>query len=468
MNHFDRLFAKARGCLIAATLALAMMAPTVSALALDRITLKDGNKVVEGTIVRELNGSIFFKYVENGVEKQVRFSPEQIAKIERDVKPAEKAQAPAPAPATTPANTPSAIPAATVPAPAGTTDATGAAAGAAAGTGAAASGSKTPKAVVITLGDRDNGDMVGMYFTAHTLREIIPSLEKTLGTDRSGVVVFRIYSGGGSAWEVPKLHAVLRNEYMKRWRTVAWVESSISAAAMTPHCLDEIYFTSQANYGACTMFSGRLKMSKGTDLESVLALMEKVSREAGYDYRIMRSMQIPDPLSATVHPDGRVEFFADETSGDILVNRAGEILTLNAVTAAQIKFSKGTADTLEELTKLMGYKELDWVGEKVPGIGWPVSKEERAQMNFRKKTKLDEQRVNEYIRRYQTAVEVAGNLQNRDDRAKAVGKARQALEEIKRMVANNPAFLEMSIGMDQGEYKQWLEEQEKLLRELMK
>lgn len=466
MNRLNGLFAKARGCLVAATLAIAIALPAFSAMALDRITLKDGNKVIEGTIVREVSGSIFFKYIENGVEKQVRFSPDQIAKIERDVKPADKAPAPATTPTATPApaTTPTATPVASAPAPTAPTDTT-----AAAGTGAAApTGNKVPKAVVITLGDRDNGDMVGMYFTAHTLKEIIPSLEKTLGTDRSGVVVFRIYSGGGYTAEVPKLHAVMRKEYMKRWRTVAWVESSISAAAMTPHCLDEIYFTSQANYGACTMYSGNLKMSKGWELESVLALMEKVSRESGYDFKIMRSMQIPDALSATVHPDGNVEFFADETSGDILVNRKGEILTLNAVTAAQIKFSKGTADTLEELTKLMGYQELDFVGEKVPGIGWPVSKEEREQMNFRKKTKADEQRFNEYIRRYETAVQVASGLQNRDDRVKAVGKARQALEEIKRMVANNPAFRDFRFGMDANEFKNWLEEQEKILRDLMK
>jgi len=265
------------------------------------------------------------------------------------------------------------------------------------------------------------------------------------------------------------LHALLRNEYMKRWRTVAWVESSISAAAMTPHCLDEIYFTSQANYGACTMFSGNLKMSKGFELDSVLALMEKVSREAGYNPLIMRSMQIPDPLSATVHPDGTVDFYPDEVSGDILVNRAGQILTLNAVTAAQIKFSKGTADTIEQLTKIMGYQELEWVGEKVPGIAWPVSKEERSQMDFRKKSKADEQRADEYIARYFTAVNVAQSLQNRDDRAKAVGKARQALDEIKRMIRNNPAFLLMNLNMEsEAEFKQWLDAQEKLLRELMK
>lgn len=467
----NRILNATRNWMAAAAIALAVLVPAVPAFALDRVTLKAGNKVVEGTIIREVDGNIFFKYLENGVEKRVMFSPGEILKIERDVTAAAPTPAAVPAPPTTPAATPTTTPAAAPDSKdpkASPTDAAAAPAAAPADSGTAAPTKKTPKAVVITLGDKENGDMVGVYFTAHSLREIIPDLEKTLGTDRSGVVVFRIYSGGGAAFEVPKLHDVIRNEYMRRWRVVAWVESSISAAAMTPHCLSEIYFTTEANYGACTMFSGNLVMSRGVELESALALMEKVSRQAGYDPLIMRSMQIPVPVSATIYPDGSVKFWEDETSGEILVNRAGEILTLNSVTAAQIKFSKGTADTLSDLTKLMGYAELDWVGEKVPGIAWPVSREERAQMNFRKKTKADEERVNEYFRRYQTAIGVASGLRDREDRAKAVGKARQALDEIKRMIKNNPAFLQMEMGMEEGEYKQWLEVQEKLMRDLLK
>jgi hypothetical protein len=467
MNRLNQLIARARGWAIAVVVTLALALPALQALALDRITLKSGNKVIEGTIIREVDGNIFFKYVENGVEKNARFAPAEILKIERNVDaPGAAPSAPAPAPTATP-STP-ASPASETPASPKTDAIPAAAAGAAAAATPAAPTSKVPKAVVITLGDKENGDEVGVYFTAHSLREIIPDLEKDLGTDRSGIVVFRIYSGGGLATEVPKLHAVIRNEYMKRWRVVAWIESSISAAAMTPHCIPDIYFTKEANYGACTMFSGRLKMSTGAPLESVLSMMEKVSREAGYDYKIMRSMQIPEPLSATVFPDGRVQYWQDETSGEILVNRKGEILTLNSVTAARLKFSKGTADTLEDLTRLMGYKELDWIGDKVPGFAWPISREEKAQIAFRKKSKADEERTNEYIGRYQTAVGVAQSLQNKDDRAKAVGKARQALDEIKRMIRNNPAFIMMGMNMDEAEYKQWIEEQEKLLRELMR
>lgn len=433
-----RLGAWVRSLAMACALALATLVPAQLAHAVDRVTLKEGNKVLEGEIVREVEGYIWLKYKIGAIEKEEMITPDKIAKIERG-----GSSTPAPAVAVA-----------------------GAAATPVKGD-KPATGGKTPKAVVITLGDRTNGDMVGVYFTAHALKGIVPELEKELGTDRTGVVVFRIYSGGGMAIEVPKMHQVIREEFMPRWRTVAWVESSISAAAMTPHCIEEIYFTPQANYGACTMFSGNLVMSRGYALENVLQQMERVSRQAGYDPLIMRSMQIPDPLSATIQPDGTVKFYPDETSGEILVNRKGEILTLNAETAKQIKFSKGTADTLKDLERLMGYQELDWVGENVKGVAWPVSPAERTQMEFRVKTKRDEERTRDYFQRYQTALQVAAQQQDRDARVKAVGKARQALDDIKGMIRNNPNFIIQIFGTeDENEYKKWLEEQEKRLREL--
>ena len=47
MTRLNLLMIKARGWLVAATVALAVALPAVSAHALDRLTLKDGNKVIE-------------------------------------------------------------------------------------------------------------------------------------------------------------------------------------------------------------------------------------------------------------------------------------------------------------------------------------------------------------------------------------------------------------------------------------
>lgn len=431
-----------RGLALAAAVALATLIPATPTLAVDKVTLKDGNKVLEGEIVREVDGYIWFKYKVSGIEKTEMFRPDQLAKVEREAKAT-------PVPEAAPA----------------------AAAAAVAATPATPAPSKpgVPKACIITLGDRTNGEMVGVYFTAHALREAIPTIEKELGTDGSGIVIFRIYSGGGLGLEIPKMWDVIRNDYMKHFRCVAWIESAISAAAMTAHCMEDIYFTPQGNYGACTGWYGDLVAVKGVGLEEYLVKMEKISRTAGHDPLIMRAMQIQQPLSATIDENGNVKFYPDATSGEILVNREHEILTLNAKTAEKIKFSKGTAETKEELVRLMGYPEVQWVGEEVKGVSWPVCKAERMQMEFRRKTKIDEDRTRDYFQRYQTALEVARQTQDREQRTKAVAKARAALEDIKSMIRNNPNFILMIFNTeDEAQYKKWVEEQEKILRDLMK
>jgi hypothetical protein len=420
-------------------MAMAVLAATVlsvsTAMAADKIVLKDG-KVIEGTIIREVDGIIWIKHNMGGIEQEVMLSPSEITKVERDTGAAPAGAAPV------------------------VTDAPKPKAGK----------PGVARAAVITLGSRDTdqGDMVGLYMTAHALTAMIPMLEEELGKDKSGVVVFRVTSGGGALLEIQKLSDVIHNDYKKRWRVVSWIDSAISAAAMTSHCVEDIYFTPQGNYGACTGWSGPLVAMKGRGLEQVLQMMVKISERGNYDPRIMRSMQIQEPLSCTIDANGNPQFYQDVVSGDFVVNRTGEILTLNAVTAEKIKFSKGTAATIDELTRLMGYQELDWVGERVPGVLWPISKAEKWNIGYRKQVKVDEDRTQEYFRNFNMQMQAAAGMP-RDRRGPFVNRARETLNKIKNAVRNNPNFALFALGVnDEDEYKELIERLEKDLRNLMK
>ncbi|HYE60913.1 MAG TPA: hypothetical protein VD997_02860 [Phycisphaerales bacterium] len=394
----------------------------------DKVVLKSG-KTVEGTIAREESGHIWIKTTIGGIEREEFFSADEVASVERGPV-------------------------------AGTT-------GAAATTAAPAPKKNTgaPKAAVITLGDEENGHMVGIYMTAHQLEQMIPILEKELGTDGTGIVVLRVHSGGGLTLEVQKLSDVIHNEYKKRWRTVAWIDSAISAAAMTSHCMEDIYFTRQGNYGAATQYSGALNATKGRGLEEVLHRMEKISARGGHHPLIARAMQIQQPLSCTVRENGKVDWYGDVTSGEMVINPIGEVLTFNSETALKCGFSKGTCETLEELTKAMGYTELEWVGNNVRGFPWPISAAEKNNMEWRKKVKKDEDLTRKYQVDYTTAINMAAQSPP-EDRGKFLGKARQALEQIQRMVKNNPNFSFMAFNMLMDEFDDWVKEQEKLIREL--
>ncbi len=440
----------------AAAMLLAMALPSANTLALDRITLKDGGKILEGEISRELDGYIWLKRTVDGVTKEELYTPEQVSKIERgvDSTPAAETTPVGEAPTATPEKTAGASPANASPTVAAPPP--------------AAKKPGVPRALVLTLGDEENGDMVGVYMVAHVLKRAIPTLEQELGTDRTGVLVLRFHSGGGLGLEVPKISDVIHDEFKPRFRTVGWVETAISAAAMSAHCLEEIYFTSQGNYGACTGFYGSLdKPVEGRPLAESLVLMEKLSARGGWNKLIMRAMQIQQEVSASVDENGEIKFFPDATSGNILVNRTKEILTFNALSAQKIRFSRGTADNLEQLTKLMGYQELDWVGTKEKGYAWPVSKSEKMQIDYRKTVAKDERLTNHYFRMFNMNIQQAAGVP-REERGPYLNKAQEALDNIKRMVRNNPNFALTVFNRLPEEMPELWEQFDKQIRDLRK
>ena len=302
--------------------------------------------------------------------------------------------------------------------------------------------------------------------------------------EKVDTVVVRFKSGGGMLLEIQKISDVFHNDFKKKFRLVAWIDSAISAAAMSAHCFEEIYFTPQGNYGACTGFSGRLNAMKGPGLEQVLIMMEKISARGNYPKEIMRAMQISSEeeesaslriqppwgaLSCTINKEtGEVKYFQDATSGQIVLNPRGgvHVLTFNSEQAAQVKFSKGTAANLDELAKCMGLTEVEWVGKKDKEYIWPVCKAEQYMLDFRKRTKTDESDFNRYVSNINTNLGLA--QQARDtERAKFIGQVRQWLNTVKTMVKNNPNWILLQWGGEE-EYQQWVEQIERAIRDLSK
>ncbi len=117
--------------------------------------------------------------------------------------------------------------------------------------------------------------------------------------------------------------------------------------------------------------------------------------------------------------------------------------------------------------KEIGFREYGRVGKQIPGVPYPVCRAEQLQREFRDTTFKDEGSTRKYFGEYQALINLARGAPP-EERGKYVGKARQALETIKRMVKNNPNFASMVMGMLPARFKIWCDEQEDLLRELMK
>lgn len=403
-----------------------------------RFTLKD-KRVIEGTIQREVNGYYWVKATIGNIEQEMVLSPDQIESVERLTGNAPAADTPA---------TASDPVASTKPVTSG-----------------------TPRAVILTLGEQPGRDMVGLYTAAKPLRDAIPVLEEEIGTDGSGVVVFRVRTYGGMVIEISKLHEVILKEFKPRFRTVGWVEIAISAGAATSTVLDELYFTTDGIYGAAVGFrseGGVMKAMEGMSFEEFVYYMEKMSAAGGRAPEIFRAMQNTVPLSATIDENGDVKWFQDETTGKILVNPADKVLTFNARQAVDLKFARAIIDDYRDLPKAMGYQELTWVGKNVKDVSWPVSKAEELQQRYRDRVHDDETRTNAFLLDFQGSVEAAQGAGEKRDRVKMVGRARQALDRIKAMVKNNPNFALTIFNQLPEQWPIWIEEQEKLLRDLMR
>ncbi|TVQ62022.1 MAG: hypothetical protein EA378_06025 [Phycisphaerales bacterium] len=402
---------------------------SAGAFAADRIHLADG-RVLEGEVLRELDGHIWFRHNVGGIHVESIFAPQDYTRVERETveeRPVERAR-----PSREAAPEQRRV-------------------------------SGAPRAAVISLGDGQN-DMVGLYITASSIRDIVPLLRE----EEVDIVVFRINSGGGLLLEIRRLTDFIHEQLKPEFRVVSWVESAISAAAMTSHVIEEIYFMPQGNYGAATGWYGRGQAVSGRGLSEVLYMMEQISEKGGYPIQIMRSMQIDEPLSVSFDDRGEAVWRQDE-SGDHVVNPRGRILTLNALDAERFGFSRGTASNLEQLAQAMGLQEVEWVGEQVRGVPYPVSRAEAAMRSFRDRTARSEVRLAGLANQYGQALNAAQGAGDRQARARMVGIARRALRELTQAVGDSTGHMLFTLNQPTEEdYREWIRQQEEFLRDLMR
>ncbi len=294
---------------------------------------------------------------------------------------------------------------------------------------------------------------VGIEIVAQAWRDAVKLLEK----DKVEVVVVRINSGGGALSEMEPFQNVFQNDYKTKFRTVAWIESAISCAAMSPWPIADMYFLPGGNIGACTAWhqvsGGQMVQADADTRESILVQMEKTSRWANRDPKIMRAMQIMEPLSANIDENGNVKFFQD-LSGKIILNQQGKILTLTANEALQVGFSKGTAATLDELMKTMGITEYVVAGKQATTfIDDNIKANDKANKDF-----------DNFYRAYQIAVTRAEQLRGDKKRQPdAIGDAKSALRKMNETRKHNRKMPEIK-----GFPPAWFAQQERLLKDLEK
>lgn len=374
----------------------------------DTLYLNDG-RVLEGRVEREGEGFIYFVIVAGGIEHMELFTTAQIKKLERDEDAPEKPANPSGAQAN------SNVSARTIP-------------------------DGATRVTFISL-----EEMVGPFLNADALRHSVELVKD----EKPDIIVLVVNSGGGALTEVQPLSDLIHKELKKDYRVVAWIRSAISAAAMTSLNCEEIYMMREGNIGAAVAFmqtGSGTKALEGEELEQVLVLGERISSRGKRNPLILRAMQVWMELSCDIDENGIVTWY-DNLNGKYIVNPKDRILTLNAVDAEKYGLSRGTADTKEELARLMGLTEWVEVGFKA----------DEYQQQFRANVKTAQARANELMARYNLALQAAGGAGG----ARYVGQARQIINELRGLVRRAP-----SMETYNGLTKEWFAEREEELRRL--
>jgi len=233
------------------------------------------------------------------------------------------------------------------------------------------------------------------------------------------IIILKINSGGGSVTEGDRIVRTLERVREKH-RLVAWLEEAISGAAFTAMNCPEIYFMKVGTMGSITKYSGDGSggqvSSSGRDLEAWIERVAEVAEGGGHNGQVGRAMVYsPIVVSYTKDPKtGKVTFYADAT-GEVMLSDQGDNLTLNADNALDCGYSKGTADTQEELFRAMqlvpGTYEVNPAGDRI-GKSWLKSLE-----NYKKKAQ-------------DLQIEL-GSLSNVNDPVARLTKQRKLYEQMK-------------------------------------
>ncbi len=294
-------------------------------------------------------------------------------------------------------------------------------------------------------------DTVGVQITARAFQGAVPLLQ----ADNVEVVVVRVNSSHGAVVEAERFVDVWETQFKSRFRTAAWVDTAQWVGAVAVYPLAEVYFTPDGTMGdACPPFE--LEVPPIADFDAWLALGARISILGGHDPKIMRSMQIQDPLSATIDPNtGEVKWYQG-LSGEAVVNPRMHVLTLTAADAVKFKFARGIASTKEELVKAMGLQEVEWAGQAAADL---------VDNSMKEADRTNKKLIEVYIQ-YEIALAAARSQSGEERRAlreASLTRAREHLAEIRQMKAADPIF---AVVYPLGRY--WFEEQERVLRVLLK
>ncbi len=199
--------------------------------------------------------------------------------------------------------------------------------------------------------------MVGETMRATELDVLATYIDENYG--KGQVIVLKVDSGGGYGRTWSDIKDVIF-KVRENHRVVAWIESAISAAAMTVYCCDEMYYTSLGEVGSCTGYSGSPNNPLSPEGQQVMIdEMEKVIAQSSRTPYLAACMFLLDKwLTYDKDPiTGEITYY-NTPEGNFHLS-SGTNLTLSAKQAFEGGLCDGIANTEEELLTLLNLEDAE-------------------------------------------------------------------------------------------------------------
>jgi hypothetical protein len=208
---------------------------------------------------------------------------------------------------------------------------------------------------------------VGEKMRPTELRRLVEYIETNYGLGQ--IIVIEINSGGGAVHKWSEIRDVIFDA-KERHRIIAWIDNAGSAAASTAFTMDEIYYRTHGYLGSCTMYSGPIEnVADDPTLYAWIKEFQGVLAKSSWNPLVAGSLvKSWEAFSYDVDPiTEEITYYADTSGATVLSDRSHNNM-LNPKEALRCKLSDGTADTGEELAKLLDldeWIEIDQFGREI-------------------------------------------------------------------------------------------------------
>ena len=219
---------------------------------------------------------------------------------------------------------------------------------------------------------------------------------------------------------VKRLHEDLRDIPQ-----IMWVEDSVGFASLVALGWPDLYMKSDARLWGLSRVASGAQVWEDADIKSKMetaatGIGKGILQQGGYNLVLGDAMMFPDK-QLSVRFKGREVEWLENTNGVWIVDGSGDATAnFDATLAEDVLLSDGTADTLDDLMFLLGYREFTQI-ESGP--------------------KLAEQYVNDWRKAFERVQDWLTDLTQIDDPGTVgLGKRRAVLEKMLAALKQYPAI----------------------------